>query len=609
MASGERGKSTVVSAVGVTSLLLALLCLFPVAPALSDGPRVSEGELLGPVSLSGDWKFQPGDDPRWASPDFDDRQWMNAPLPGRWPAGGYPESGQFAWYRLTLVLDKYRDGQPASDFELALRTGKVMSAFEVYAGGERVGGVGKLPPLAEINYDRMKVLPIPRAAIGADGTLVLALRVWGGPLASVSVWGGGPYEGGFTLGNYADLLLSGIAAQIPGLLACVLFIGFGIYHLYLYRRNRQLDTYLWFGLMAINIGIYGLMLNQWKYAVDLSFVAYKKIEFGAIYLFPALVIQMLWTLLDKPVHPMLRAYQLSFVAAAIMVVAIPGLDIHAATLGYFQLWSLPLVVMAPWLMVSQLRAGHPEARTLFLGVMIFFATCVNDLLIDLARVDTTRLMPYGFVAIMLAMAVSLANRFTANMSRLEEEVEERTRELSAANDRLAEAARVDPLTGLFNRRGFIEEAEVEIQRVFRGGKPFAVMLADIDNFKKFNDRHGHACGDHVLARVAAMLRERVRDVDRIARWGGEEFILLLPETNADGAANLASKLRQAIADNVFEYEGRRLTITLTLGVAAYRKGDSLDACIARADRALYLGKEEGRNTVAVSDSGGLSLVN
>jgi diguanylate cyclase (GGDEF)-like protein len=135
------------------------------------------------------------------------------------------------------------------------------------------------------------------------------------------------------------------------------------------------------------------------------------------------------------------------------------------------------------------------------------------------------------------------------------------------------------------------------------------MLADIDNFKQFNDRHGHACGDHVLTRVAGMLRERVRDVDRIARWGGEEFILLLPETDAEGAANLAGKLCQSIADNVFEYEGRRLSITLTLGVAAYRKGDSLDACIARADKALYRGKEEGRNTVAVSEPGGLSLVN
>ena len=174
---------------------------------------------------------------------------------------------------------------------------------------------------------------------------------------------------------------------------------------------------------------------------------------------------------------------------------------------------------------------------------------------------------------------------------------------------MAEAARVDPLTGLFNRRGFVEEAEVEIQRVFRGGKPFAVVLADIDNFKQFNDTHGHACGDHVLTRVAGMLRERVRDVDRIARWGGEEFILLLPETDAEGAATLAGKLCQAVSDNVFEYGGQRLAITLTLGVAAYRKGDSLDACIARADSALYRGKEDGRNTVAVNDTGGLSLVN
>ena len=366
-----------------------------------------------------------------------------------------------------------------------------------------------------------------------------------------------------------------VAAQVPGLLACFMIIGFGFYHIYLYRRNRQLDTFLWFGLLAINVGIYGLMLNQWKYSADLSFIMLKKIEFGALYLFPALAIQLMWRMMDARLAPMLRVYQASFVAAAFVVVIVPGLDINIATLGYFQLWCVPLLVLAPFLMISKVLEGHTEARTLFLGVIVFFATCVNDLLIDLAQLDSARLMPYGFVAILLAMAVSLANRFTTNVSLLEEEVEDRTRELNEINDRLAEAAREDPLTGLLNRRGFIDEAEVEIQRVFRGGKPFSIILADIDHFKKFNDEHGHACGDFVLTRVATILRERIRDVDRIARWGGEEFILLLPDTDAAGASIAANKLCEAIADNVFDYQGRRLKLTLTLGVSTYRKGHTL----------------------------------
>jgi diguanylate cyclase (GGDEF)-like protein len=96
-----------------------------------------------------------------------------------------------------------------------------------------------------------------------------------------------------------------------------------------------------------------------------------------------------------------------------------------------------------------------------------------------------------------------------------------------------------------------------------------------------------------------MLRDRVRDVDRLGRWGGEEFILLLPETDANGAALLAEKLRDAIADNVLEYENRRLSLTMTFGVATFRKGETLEACIARADAALYEGKAAGRNRVMV----------
>jgi diguanylate cyclase (GGDEF)-like protein len=462
--------------------------------------------------------------------------------------------------------------------------------------------------LSEVNYDRKRVFPVPLNAVAEDGTLVLALRVWGGDEAAVTAWGGGPYEGEFSLGDYRVLLLDGIVSEVPGLIFSVLFVGFGLYYLYLYRRNSQLRTYLWFGLMAANIGIYGLMLSQWKYLLDWPFITFKKIEFGVIYVFPALAIQMLWALLQQPISRWLRAYQVSFIAVSILVVVVPGHAIHYYTLGYWQLWTLPLLVLAPWLVLREARAGKGEARTLLGGLLIFVATCVNDLLIDLAGLETTRLIPYGFVAIMVAMAVSLANRFTTMLNELEYEVAERTAELSAANALLAEAARVDPLTSLLNRRGFTEEADAEVQRVLRTDRGFTVILADVDNFKSFNDSHGHACGDHVLKRLAAIFGASVRDVDRVARWGGEEFILLLPETELEGAAVLAEKLRQGIAGNMFEFGGQRLSITMTFGVAGYRKGETLDACIARADAALYHGKERGRNQVMVGNCNGLTLV-
>ncbi|MEP0203741.1 MAG: diguanylate cyclase [Halioglobus sp.] len=587
----------------VLSLVTAPMAVAQVVESVSSHlvPLVTEEDLNLGFSLHGRWRFQEGDNASWSSPALDDTRWATRRIPGRWSLGGYPDEQQFAWYRLSIALDS-GDAQFWEDREqLGIRIGKVMSAYELYAGGKLLGGRGKLPPLSEPDYDQEYIYPLPTSAISEDGKVVIALRVWGGEGALPVRFGSGPFDGEFKIGNYASLVVEGVLSQLPQLLACLLFVGFGLYHIYLYRRNPQLSSFLWFGLMAINIGLYGLMLNQLKYAVDIPFLTLKKIEFGAIYLFPALAIQTVWSLLDEPVGRYLRAYQLSFPIAAFVVVLVPGHDINAETLRFWQAWTLPALLLTPLLMVRKLRDHHPEARTLFLGVLIFIAACVNDLLIDFVAVDTTRLVPFGFVAIMLAMAVSLANRFTASMSHLEQVVAERTESLSLANERLGEAARIDPLTGLYNRRGFREEAEVEVQRMFRGGKGFSIVLSDIDNFKSFNDQYGHACGDHVLSRAAAIMRGRIRDIDRLGRWGGEEFILLLPETESEGAALLAEKLRDTISDNVFDFQDRRLSITLTFGVTTFRKGETLEACIARADAALYEGKAAGRNRVIVGN--------
>ena len=291
-----------------------------------------------------------------------------------------------------------------------------------------------------------------------------------------------------------------------------------------------------------------------------------------------------------------------------IVVLIPGVDIHYMSLQPWQLWTLPLLPLIPWMIVREARAGHAEARTAMVGVMIFLAACVNDLMIDLAGWQAVRLIPLGFVAIMLSMAISLANRFTTVLNNLEGEVAQRTSDLIAANEQLAEVARRDPLTGLLNRRGFSDEAEAEIQRFIRTGREPSLLLADLDNFKEFNDKNGHACGDYVLQQVALSLSERVRNMDEVARWGGEEFMLMFPETSAEGAAQVAEKLRSFIENKRFEFDGQKLSVTMTFGVSTFRKGEMLESCIARADDALYKGKEAGRNQVVPDSYQALSLI-
>lgn len=203
----------------------------------------------------------------------------------------------------------------------------------------------------------------------------------------------------------------------------------------------------------------------------------------------------------------------------------------------------------------------------------------------------------------------VTSRMAARYSLLEQQLAARTAELEEAGTRLAQLAQVDALTGLLNRRGFIEQGDAEIRRVFRTDRTFSLVLVDVDDFRRCNDRFGHACGDQVLQHAAALLGERARDVDRLARWGGDEFIILLPETDTEGAVALAEQLRDTVAGTPFDFRSHSLEITMTFGVSSYRRGEALDNCVARADTALTQGKKRGPNRVMIGSYRGLTLVN
>jgi len=163
-------------------------------------------------------------------------------------------------------------------------------------------------------------------------------------------------------------------------------------------------------------------------------------------------------------------------------------------------------------------------------------------------------------------------------------------------------ARVDPLTQLANRRGFLEQAEMARGLAVRHQRPLTVVILDIDHFKAINDRHGHAAGDEVLVSVGRTLARLTRSGDCVARWGGEEFILLLPETDLQAASHLAERARSALEEmDAVTREGVHVRITASFGVAQLKPGQSLEKLIIAADDALYAVKSSGRNRVAHAD--------
>lgn len=186
-------------------------------------------------------------------------------------------------------------------------------------------------------------------------------------------------------------------------------------------------------------------------------------------------------------------------------------------------------------------------------------------------------------------------------ARLEAEIADRTRDLVAANARLDMLASTDPLTGLLNRRRFMELAAAEQLRAGRHQRPLSLLLIDLDHFKRVNDQYGHRMGDAVLRTAAAILSGAIRGSDLAARFGGEELVLLLPETDLAGAAGMAERLRQAFAAATTSLDGSDVRVTASLGVAAWRgPTESLDALIHRADQALYAAKHAGRDKVMVA---------
>jgi len=218
-----------------------------------------------------------------------------------------------------------------------------------------------------------------------------------------------------------------------------------------------------------------------------------------------------------------------------------------------------------------------------------------------------------FIFIMSLMALGLASLLSQVRARsrelesanrmlhalnddLEARVQQRTADLSKANQQLATLAGIDPLTDLYNRRGWFEIAQREVARARRGGHGLALMMIDLDHFKAINDHYGHLAGDEALKRCASLLRKAVRPGDTCGRYGGEEFVVVTPEADFAGASALAKRIVDVVHDESIPSPEGMFNVTVSIGVTILAREDTgLDEVMRRADAALYEAKSAGRN--------------
>ena len=274
--------------------------------------------------------------------------------------------------------------------------------------------------------------------------------------------------------------------------------------------------------------------------------------------------------------------------------------ITAAAIGYAQAGPLrgavfPVLTLILMFGMFQLRAGNAYALSLFaLGLF-------GAVMAVMALRQPERYPPAVEVGhfLMLACMLPAVATLTARLSRIRRRLREQREELGRALAQLQAIATRDELTGLPNRRQMQALMDQELLRSLRHHHDFCIALVDLDHFKRINDVHGHAAGDAVLCAFAQAGQAALRATDVLARWGGEEFVVLLPDTAMPPALGGMERLRQHVAALDIAFGGSRVSVTVSIGLTGHHRAETLAQTLERADRLLYQAKAEGRDRICV----------
>ena len=278
------------------------------------------------------------------------------------------------------------------------------------------------------------------------------------------------------------------------------------------------------------------------------------------------LLELVFSLTETTPPPLIRGLELLLLPLTVLRISVNAVIIIVVVLLLVTLFKA----------IKSASQGDSDARMVLWGLAVLLICLVSDIAHELGLVN----VPYDFPVLGFIVFFLLATH--------------------AVNSHLAKeesAARTDSLTGLLNRRGFLELSRLAVSIAERSGRFFSIIMIDLDHFKRVNDKFGHTIGDRVLQEIATVLLRGVRDQDILARWGGEEIIVLLPYTDMNGANVLGEKIRISVEDLETCHGAMRICVTLSLGISEYHRGEPLTDTIQRADNALYHAKSSGRNRV------------
>lgn len=561
-------------------------------------PRMPSGGF----TLSGQWEFYwqrhltPGDfagptPPAMTGYIAQPQTWRGYATPqGKLPGTGY------ATYRLLLRFPE--GGWPGDRARIFLR--EADTSYRLYLADRQGrllakpvegGKAGTTPATAFPLYRPGRLDFVPKGDVQVVLQVSNFVHPRGGSANTIEVDSAEAMTFRHGVGLYVDLFLIGGSAVM------------GLYCLVLYALRPVDRAPLWFGIACVLAA--GRQLIRGRYLESLvpefyAYHAYLFFEYVTLYGVVPVILMFLASLFPSGYSKRQLLVMVGIGEAFLLLVTLTSPLVYAHSLLWFEGYVVIAVGWGVWGLIKVVRAKHDgHARFILISQLVVAVFAVNDVLHHNHVIQTTYLFGFTFLSMIFGMSFVLAsvnqharNEVEAHTLRLEKLVE--------LYENASREAVTDQLTGLHNRRGFQELYKQIAAEARRYQHDLTLVLFDIDHFKRFNDTYGHAAGDAVIQAVAGALEETVRDSDVTGRWGGEEFIALLPQTNLQGGVILAERIRKAVEGLTIDNpEGGLLPpVTVSLGVAALAPDDQgLDTLTAKADQALYQAKQQGRNQV------------
>ena len=532
------------------------------------------------VRLNGEWEFywnqllSPEDFKK--EPGAADIRYIRVPSvwnDGSWYGEELPGYG-YGTYRLTVLTD-------GSDQMLAVKMKEIFTSYRLWINGRLVYSCGRVGPSSDEAVPRFSSHVSSFPAEGKKIEIIMQV--------SNFTYKTGGFSTAMELGPASVLKTRREKSLVLHYILFGSLLIMGLYHFGLYSLRREDPSTLYFGLLCLIMITRVLVTNEMFFA-DLfpkaSWELMIRIIVVGYYLLIPVFVTFLFSLYPRAYHrKLIRLIQAVGLAAALTVL-ITRQSFYVQTEIFIQGF---MIIVFVYILIGLIKAAYRRmdgALLVIIGMMLFFVTVVNDLLYgQYSRIyhPVNTLTPYGLFLFIFIQSYILSARFS-HAFRI---------------------ANIDELTQVYNRRRFTELSEQLFSAHERSGRKLSLLFIDLDHFKSVNDNYGHDIGDLVLKTVAQIFRGAIRRSDIFGRLGGEEFALLLPDTDIDEACVIADRIRVRLSGTKIAFDDSSVSVTMSVGAASNEDeaAISLKKLSKYADQALYRAKNGGRNRVEAWSSG------